>query len=208
MVVNGLDSMKTRADESVRVMEWAFRNFDLKTVFAKGQEAARVPVWLGDRADVAAVAAQDVKALMPRIGAGQVGVNLLLDAPVAAPVKQGDPLGMVEITLPDGKKQEVALVAGETVERLGFFGRIAARLSHLIGAGDGAELTLPVAPADVAAPSTGSAQPAAAQPMAEEAEAPAPVASSVPAAVEEAEPAPAPAPAVTSPADAAPATME
>lgn len=135
MVVNGLDSMKSRADEGVRVMEWAFRNFELKTIFAQGQQAARVPVWLGDRTDVMAVAEKDVKALLPRIGGGQVGINVVIDAPVHAPVKKGDNLGVVQVTMPDGKQQEVNLLAGEDVNRVGFFGRIGARLSNLVGSG-------------------------------------------------------------------------
>lgn len=135
MVINGLDSMKSRSDEGVRIMEWAFRNFELKTIFAQGQQAARVPVWLGDRADVMAVAEKDVKALLPRIGGGQVGVNVIIDAPVHAPVKKGDNLGVVQVTMPDGKQQDVNLLAGEDVNRVGFFGRISARLSNLVGGG-------------------------------------------------------------------------
>ncbi len=135
MVINGLDSMKSRSDEGVRIMEWAFRNFELKTIFAQGQQAARVPVWLGDRADVMAVAEKDVKALLPRIGGGQVGVNVIIDAPVHAPVKKGDNLGVVQVTMPDGKQQDVNLLAGEDVNRVGFFGRIGARLSNLVGGG-------------------------------------------------------------------------
>ena len=144
MVVNGLDSMKSRADEGVRVMEWAFRNFELKTIFAKDQQAARVPVWLGDRAEVMAVAEKDVKALLPRIGGGQVGINVLIDSPVHAPVQKGDVLGIVEVTMPDGKKEAVNLLAGSDVNRLGFFGRISARLSNLVGGG-------PEQPADTVA---------------------------------------------------------
>lgn len=135
MVLNGLQSMKERADEGVRIMEWAFRNFELKTVFTKGQEVVRVPVWLGDRADVSAVAEKDVKALLPRIGGGQVGVNVVVDSPVHAPVEKGAVLGSVHITMPDGKQQDINLLAADDVNRLGFFGRIGARLSHLVGGG-------------------------------------------------------------------------
>lgn len=161
MVINGLDSMKSRADEGVRIMEWAFRNFELKTIFAQNQEAARVPVWLGDRADVVAVAEKDVKALLPRIGGGQVGINVVIDAPVHAPVKKGDVLGVVQVTMPDGKTEDVNLLAGEDVNRIGFFGRIGARLSNLVGGGpdvaadeDSAqeETAVEAAPATVAPP--------------------------------------------------------
>ena len=170
MVVNGLSSMKERSDESVRVMEWAFRNFELKTVFSKDQDAARVAVWLGDRADVAAVPEKDVKALLPRIGGGQIGISVVVEAPVHAPVSKGDVLGAVEVTYPDGKKEQVNLLAASDVERLGFFGRIGARLSNLTGNGPvllQADAEAPVAEATpaaepvVAAPEAEPAAPAA-----------------------------------------------
>ncbi len=135
MVVNGIDSIQNRADESIRIMEWAFRNFELKTVFAKNQQVARVPVWLGVATDVAAVADADVKALLPRIGGGQVGISVVTEAPVHAPVAKGDRLGTVVIEVPGQPRQEIGLLADDSVAREGFFGRISARLANLLGRG-------------------------------------------------------------------------
>jgi D-alanyl-D-alanine carboxypeptidase (penicillin-binding protein 5/6) len=169
MVVNGIDSMKNRADESVRIMEWAFRNFELKTIYGRGQEVVRVPVWLGSAPSVAAVAEADVKALLPRIGGGGVGVTAITDAPAHAPIDKGDRLGTLVIEVPGQPRQEIALVADDSVAREGFFGRIGARLSNLAGGSDEAEEAAPAA--DAATDATGSvttpaSAPAAATPFA------------------------------------------
>ena len=47
LVLNGMSSMHERAEESDRLMDWAFFNFEDVTLFAAGDVIERVPVWLG-----------------------------------------------------------------------------------------------------------------------------------------------------------------
>lgn len=133
LVMNGLASWDARIEESVRTMEWAFHNFTLKTVYGKGQQVVEAPVWLGAQQSVPLVAEKDIKALVPAVGGGEAGVSVSYDTPVYAPVAAGDKLGQLTVSLPDGSKQNVALLAGKDVAREGFFGRIGSRIGHLLG---------------------------------------------------------------------------
>lgn len=160
MVVNGLDSIKARSDESVRIMEWAFRNFELKTIFGKGQDVARAPVWLGDAAYVPLVAEKDIKVLVPRSGAGEAAIRIVYDTPAYAPVAAGDKLGMLSVTLPGGAKHDVALLAGKDVARAGFMGRVRARIANLLGRGPEAEASADVVAEGEAVPAAADAAPA------------------------------------------------
>ena len=54
LVLNGMDSMHQRAEESERLMDWAFANFENVTLFTAGDVVERVPVWLGTQPDGAA----------------------------------------------------------------------------------------------------------------------------------------------------------
>lgn len=60
MVVNGLKTMKERGEESVRLINWGFREFDNYAVLKKDVKVVSVPVWLGDVKAVKAVPANDV----------------------------------------------------------------------------------------------------------------------------------------------------
>ena len=48
--------------------------------------------------------------------------------PLIAPVQKGQKVGTITTTLPDGNVHEMDLIAGESVEKLGFFARLKKRL--------------------------------------------------------------------------------
>ena len=55
-VMNGWASMRIRAEESERLMDWAFREFGTYTVFKAGQPVDKAEVWLGQQQTVPLVA--------------------------------------------------------------------------------------------------------------------------------------------------------
>lgn len=132
MVVNGLASEKERLEEGVRLMEWAFRNFELKTVAQKDATVENAPVWLGESAEVPLVAEKDVQMLLPRAGRADVKVAAVYNSPLKAPVQKGAEVGVLKIEIPGQQPSEVKLLAGADVARKGLFGRIKARLEYLV----------------------------------------------------------------------------
>jgi len=131
-VMNGWQSMRIRAEESERLMDWAFREFGTYTVFKAGQPVDKAEVWLGEQQQVALVVGEDAAITMPRRLRPQLEAKVMFDAPVPAPVTKGQRVGSVVITVPERPPVEIPLVADADVERLGFAGRIAATLSHYI----------------------------------------------------------------------------
>jgi len=49
MVVQGTDSKQSRSDETLRLWEWAFRNFDNYKIVKANAPLVDAPVWLGAR---------------------------------------------------------------------------------------------------------------------------------------------------------------
>jgi len=135
VVVNGLPSIKARADESQNLIEWGFREFDDRHLFKSGDSVADAPVWLGVAPTVPVTVADDVIATVPRAGAADMKVTAKYDAPIPAPIKKGQKVGTLTIDVPNLGKQEVALLAGGDVARLGVFGRMVAAARHLVGGG-------------------------------------------------------------------------
>ena len=68
MVINGLKSMKERAEESERLVEWAFREYDNYALFKAGDMVTDAEVWLGEAASVPLVAGEKLEVTMPRRG--------------------------------------------------------------------------------------------------------------------------------------------
>ena len=135
LVVNGLPSMGARAEESVRLLEWGFGNFENVVLFRAADAIEQVPVRMGAAPTVPLVGGRDVVATLPRTWRQTMQARLRYDAPVAAPVIRGQELGRLEISGRGVPPMELPLYAGADVERLGLLPRIPVVMGRLLGGG-------------------------------------------------------------------------
>ncbi|HTH16075.1 MAG TPA: D-alanyl-D-alanine carboxypeptidase family protein [Magnetospirillum sp.] len=132
MVLNGMKSIKERSEESERMIEWAFREFDNYALFKAGDVVTDAEVWLGDAATVPLVAGDKLEATMPRKARREMKVTAVYTGPVPAPIKKGQPVGKLVISAPGVNTVELPLLAGADVQKLGFMGRMTAALKHIL----------------------------------------------------------------------------
>src|SRR5262249_8235714 len=97
LVLGGLPSMKARAQESERLVEWAFREFNDYPLFGAGEKIDDAEVWLGAEPKVPLTVARDLVVTMPRKSRKDMKVTLSYDKPVAAPVIKDAPLGKIVV---------------------------------------------------------------------------------------------------------------
>jgi D-alanyl-D-alanine carboxypeptidase (penicillin-binding protein 5/6) len=132
LVLNGMTSMHERAEESERLMDWAFMNFEDVTLFSAGDVIEQVPVWLGTERTVPLVAGRDVIVTMPRNWRQKASVKVAFDSPLNAPVTKGDTLGKLTVTGDGVPHLDIPLIAADDVPRLGLPGRAMAVLSKYV----------------------------------------------------------------------------
>jgi len=132
MVVNGLESQKARSEESARLIDWAFREFENYALFQPGEVVEQGEVWLGDKPTVPLVIPEGLKITLARRARSDMKVTVSYDTVIPAPVEQGQEIARLTVSAPDTEPVVVPLVAGESVERLGVFGRVAAALKYLV----------------------------------------------------------------------------
>ncbi len=135
LVLNGMPTNKARAEESVRVLDWGFRSFKKYEIFAKGATVENAPVWQGTYSEVPLVAGSDVSLIMTPDQRKGMKVTVSYSSPVKAPIAAGQRIGTLRIEAPDKPVQEIPLVAGANVDRLGIFGRAMNALKHMIFGG-------------------------------------------------------------------------
>jgi D-alanyl-D-alanine carboxypeptidase (penicillin-binding protein 5/6) len=132
LVLNGMSSMHERAEESERLMDWLFFNFEDVTLFSAGDIVDSVPVWLGTERTVPLVAGKDLIVTMPRNWRQKASIKISYDAPLRAPIAKGDPVGRLTVTGEGVPHMDVPLLAAEDVGRLGLPGRAMAVLSKYV----------------------------------------------------------------------------
>ena len=132
VVVNGLTSMHQRAEESERLLEWSFREFENVTLFAAGDTVEQAKVWLGARPTVPLVGGQDLVLTMPRQWRRSAKIEVEYSNPISAPVSRGDVLGKLMVSGQGVPSMDVPLLAGADVPRLWLPGRAAAVMARYV----------------------------------------------------------------------------
>ena len=132
LVLNGLPTMKARAQESERLIDWAFREFNDYRLFAAGDKVDDGEVWLGAEAKVPLTVGEDFVVTLPRKSRKDMKVAVDYDRPIPAPIKQGERVGKLIMTAPDLAPVEAPLIAGASIERMNPLGRIATLAGYLV----------------------------------------------------------------------------
>jgi D-alanyl-D-alanine carboxypeptidase (penicillin-binding protein 5/6) len=135
VVINGLPSMAARASEGERLMRIAFNSFDLKTLTPDSVNLPDVAVWLGDTQTVPVRLAHDLRVAGYKASMEKAQAEIVLPGPLEAPLKKGDEIGKLVITIDGQKPMEAPLLADADVGKLGFFGRAIEGLSQMLGGG-------------------------------------------------------------------------
>ncbi|MEI4473502.1 D-alanyl-D-alanine carboxypeptidase family protein [Frigidibacter sp. MR17.24] len=133
LVLAGLSSDTARAQESEAIVNWAFRQFALRTIAPGGQRLAEAEVHMGNAASVGLVVEHDVKMLIPSLSQEGITAEAIYDGPIAAPIAKGQALGELQITIPGMDMVKVPLVAEADVPMGGFAKRLEVATDALIG---------------------------------------------------------------------------
>lgn len=115
VVVNGEKSAKERADDGKKLLEWGFRNFEARTLFAEGQTLGSAKVYGGDVGHVPLKASAPVRVMVQRAGGDRLIARIVYTGPVPAPVKDGQPIGEVRVWRNDNVVLQMPLHAAASV---------------------------------------------------------------------------------------------
>lgn len=115
VVVNGLDSSRERREESRKLLEWGFRNFQEKVAFEPNEIVAHARVFGGEKGSVALRGKGAVKVLLPRANPERLRAEIAYEGPIMAPVEEGEKLAVFRVTQGDRVIQESPLYAAESV---------------------------------------------------------------------------------------------
>jgi D-alanyl-D-alanine carboxypeptidase (penicillin-binding protein 5/6) len=97
VVINGLDDPDDRATEAKKLLEWGFKNFEARTLFAADQTVGFAKVFGGESRSVALSAKEPVKVMVQKNGTDKLIARVVYKGPVRAPVEPGQPVGVIKV---------------------------------------------------------------------------------------------------------------
>ena len=115
VVVMGAKGEKERADEARKLLEWGFRSFEARILFAEGQTVGEAKVFGGDKGYVPLVGSGTIRLMVPRNISEKIVARVTYTGPLPAPVELGRPAGVLKVWRGDTLALEVPLQTGEEV---------------------------------------------------------------------------------------------
>jgi D-alanyl-D-alanine carboxypeptidase (penicillin-binding protein 5/6) len=117
VAINGLEDPEDRATEAKKMLEWGFRNFEVRTVFAENQTIGFAKVFGGDTRSVALAAHEPVKVMVQKSGSDKLIARVVYSGPVRAPFEAGEKVGVVKVWRGGNVAVETPVYAAEAVGR-------------------------------------------------------------------------------------------
>jgi len=115
VVINGLDDPDDRAQEAKKMLEWGFRNFEARTLFAENQQVGYAKVFGGESRSVKLASKEPIKVMVPKNGSEKLIARIVYNGPVRAPIKEGQPVGVVRVWRGVNVAMEAPVYAAESV---------------------------------------------------------------------------------------------
>lgn len=132
LVANGLPKSKDRDQEATALLNWGFNFFKNHKVYSKGDVVEVADVWGGTDKKVSLISNQDIIFTIPRSKQKEIQVKIAYESPISAPLKAGDQVGTIEVTVPDKGLKTFPLVVAQDVSQAGFFQRISNSIYYLL----------------------------------------------------------------------------
>lgn len=119
-IITGLDSAQARAEESERIVTWAFRQFAQRDIAPSGTVLEHAEVWMGEQPTVGLALMEDLSMLVPNTGDEAFDAEIIYNGPIEAPIAAGDEIAQLVIRLENLPDTRVPLMAATDVSRGGF----------------------------------------------------------------------------------------
>ncbi len=123
-VLVGAASDAARTENSLKLLNWSFKNFDTVRLLAPGQPAVQARVWEGAADTVALGVREPLWVTVPRGRADAIQSVAHYTQPLLAPLDKGDEMGSLQVSLGDRTLKTVPLLVEAAVPEAGFFGRL------------------------------------------------------------------------------------
>ncbi len=115
VVVNGLKTARDRAAEARKLLDWGFRAFEARQLFAENEPVGEAQVFGGTTRSLPLVSPKPIRVLMPRGSNDRLSAKIVYTGPLKAPVQKGMQVGRLQVNRGDMQALELPLYAGADV---------------------------------------------------------------------------------------------
>ena len=131
-VASGFETKNKRSSESLKLLNWGFRNTNTFEISKKGETFYELDTWLGKKNKIKATTKEDFYVTVNKKNIRHLTVSLEYNGPISAPIDEGTQVANVIISNKDEIIKKLPLYAAEDVKKVNFFKSLLTSLNYLI----------------------------------------------------------------------------
>ncbi len=131
-VASGFPTKNLRSSESLKLLNWGFRNTNTFEISKKDETVFELDTWLGRKNKINAVTKEDFYFTINKKDISHLKISLKYDGPVVAPIQKGAKVAELVVSKKDELVKKLPLYAQEDLKKVNFFKSLLASLNYLI----------------------------------------------------------------------------
>ncbi len=131
-VASGFPTKNLRSSDSLKLLNWGFRNTNTFKVSEKEKTIFELETWLGKEDKIKAVTKKDYYLTVNKKDIRNLSVLLKYDGPVVAPIQKGEKIASLVILKKDEIIKTLPLYAAENLKKVNFFKSLITSINYLI----------------------------------------------------------------------------
>ena len=131
-VASGFDTKQLRSTQSMKLLNWGFRNTNTFEISKKGETSFELDAWLGKKDKIKATTNEDYYVTINKKDIRNLTVSLEYNGPISAPIKKGEKIANISILKNKEEIKKLPLYAAEDLKKVNFFKSLLISLNYLI----------------------------------------------------------------------------
>ena len=131
-VASGFTTKNLRSSESLKLLNWGFRNTNTFEISKKGISFFELDTWLGKKNKVKVVSKEDFYLTINKKDIRNLNVNLQYNGPIVAPIDKGSKIADLVITNNGELIKKLPLFSAEDIKKVNFFKSLVTSINYLI----------------------------------------------------------------------------
>ncbi len=131
-VASGFDTKNLRSSQSLKLLNWGYRNTNTFEISKKGETIFELDTWLGIKSKIKATTKEDYYVTINKKDITRLKVSLEYDGPISAPIQVGTEVANIIVTKKDEVIKKLPLYASEELKKMNFFKSLLTSLNFLI----------------------------------------------------------------------------
>ena len=131
-VASGFNTKNLRSSESLKLLNWGFRNTNTFEISKSDETIFELNTWLGTSNKIKATTKEDFYLTINKKDISHLTVSLNYEGPIRAPIKQGAQIATMTVKKKDEIVKSLPLYAVEDLKKVNFFKSLITSLNYLI----------------------------------------------------------------------------